>query len=71
MLFFGNGSDKARDLIKADNVEFIPDIHPLAIDMIALAERAYSQRQFMDIAYSVPNYIKDFQATTPKKNVLG
>ena len=71
VLFFGNGSDKARDLIKADNVEFIPDIHPLAIDMIALAERAYSQRQFMDIAYSVPNYIKDFQATTPKKNVLG
>ena len=71
VLLFGNGSDKARELITAPNVQFIPDIHPLAIDMIALAERAYSQRDFMDIAYSVPNYIKDFQASTPKKNVLG
>ena len=39
--------------------------------MIALAERAYSRKEFIDIAYSVPNYIKDFQASTPRKNVLG
>ncbi|MCM1354856.1 MAG: tRNA (adenosine(37)-N6)-threonylcarbamoyltransferase complex dimerization subunit type 1 TsaB [Staphylococcus sp.] len=71
VLMFGNGSDKARELIKAPNVSFIPDIHPLAIDMIALAERAYSRREFIDIAYSTPNYIKDFQASTPKKNILG
>jgi len=71
ILMFGNGSDKAREIITAPNVTFIPDIHPLAIDMIALAERAYSRREFMDIAYSVPNYIKDFQASTPKKNILG
>ncbi len=71
VLFFGNGSDKAKNVIKAPNAIFIPDIVPLAIDMIALAERAYSQRDFIDIAYSVPNYIKDFQATKPKNNVLG
>ncbi|MCM1077179.1 MAG: tRNA (adenosine(37)-N6)-threonylcarbamoyltransferase complex dimerization subunit type 1 TsaB [Bacteroides sp.] len=71
VLLFGNGSDKARDIITAPNVEFVADIHPLAIDMIALAERAYSRREFIDLAYSVPNYIKDFQASTPKKNVLG
>lgn len=66
VLFFGNGSDKAKEVIKAPNAEFVPDIVPLAIDMIALAERAYSQREFLDTAYSVPNYIKDFQATKPK-----
>lgn len=70
VLMFGNGSDKAREVITAPNVEFIADIHPLAIDMIALAERAYSQRDFLDLAYSVPNYIKDFQASTPRKNIL-
>lgn len=71
VLFFGNGSDKAKDVITSLNAKFIPDIVPLAIDMIALAEKAYSQRDFLDIAYSVPNYIKDFQATKPKNNVLG
>lgn len=71
VLFFGNGSDKAIQVIKAPNAVFIPNIAPLAIDMIALAERAYSQRNFIDTAYSVPNYIKDFQATKPKNNVLG
>ena len=71
VLFFGNGSDKAKDVIKAPNAVFVPEIVPLAIDMIALAERAYSQRDFIDIAYSAPNYIKDFQATKPKNSVLG
>lgn len=71
VLFFGNGSDKAKEVIKAHNATFVPEIVPLAIDMIALAERAYSQRDFLDTAYSVPNYIKDFQATKPKNSVLG
>ena len=37
VLFFGDGSDKAKDVIKAVNSEFVPDIRPLAIDMIALS----------------------------------
>lgn len=71
IVMFGNGSDKARDIITAPNATFVPDVAPLAIDMIALAEQAYANKDFLDLAYSVPNYIKDFQATTPKKNVLG
>lgn len=71
ILFFGNGSDKAKDIINAHNTSFVPEIVPLAIDMIALAEKAYAQRDFLDTAYCVPNYIKDFQATKPKNSVLG
>lgn len=67
VLFFGDGSDKARGVITAPDALFVPDIRPLAIDMIALAEKAYSERAFLDTAYSTPNYIKDFQATKPKK----
>lgn len=70
MLFFGDGSDKAKELITAPNARFIPDIKPLAIDMIALSERAYLNRDFIDKAYSVPNYIKDFQATKPKNPIV-
>ena len=71
VLFFGDGSDKARTVINAVNAEFIPDIRPLAIDMIALSEQAFARRDFIDTAYSTPYYIKDFQATKPKKNIFG
>lgn len=69
-LIFGDGSDKAKDILTASNVEWIPDIRPLAIDMIALSEQAYSKRDFLDLAYSTPYYLKDFQATRPKNKVL-
>lgn len=67
VLFFGNGSAKAADVIKAPNVTFVEGVDPLAVDMIALAERAYAARDFLDLAYSVPVYLKDFIATKPKK----
>lgn len=69
VVFFGNGSDKARDVIMSPNARFIEGIVPLATDMLALAERAYASRNFIDLAYSTPNYLKDFQATKPKKLV--
>jgi tRNA threonylcarbamoyladenosine biosynthesis protein TsaB len=67
VLFFGNGSDKAKDIIKAPNATFVPEVVPVAVDMIALAELKHSRREFLDLAYSVPTYLKDFQATKPKK----
>lgn len=67
VLFFGDGSEKAHNVITAANAVFVPNIRPLAIDMIALSEQAYSNKDFIDTAYSTPYYIKDFQATKPKK----
>lgn len=69
VVFFGNGSDKAREVIKHPNARFIANIHPLASDMLALAEMAYRRGEFLDLAYSVPAYLKDFQATTPKNKI--
>ena len=67
LIFFGNGSEKSKELLESHpGARFIADIHPLAVDMIALAERAYSQKQFLDLAYSTPSYLKEFQATKPK-----
>lgn len=70
VLFFGDGSDKAKNVIKSENAVFIKDIVPLAIDMIALSEQAYSRKEFLDTAYCTPDYIKDFQATKPKSKVI-
>ncbi len=69
VLFFGDGSDKAREVIKAENAVFVPDVVPLAVDMVALSERNYARRQFIDLAYSTPLYLKEFQTTTPKAKV--
>lgn len=65
--FFGNGSSKFRDVCKSANAIFVPEVMPLASDMTALADRAYARREFLDLAYSTPQYLKDFQATKPKK----
>lgn len=67
LLLFGNGSAKAAEVVKAPNVKIVEGVDPLALDMIALAERAYTERKFVDLAYSVPVYLKDFIATKPKK----
>lgn len=70
VVFMGNGSTKARDVIKHENAIFIDGIKPVAVDMLALSEMAYRKLQFIDVAYSTPLYLKEFQATTPKKKVL-
>ncbi len=71
VIFCGDGSDKARDVIKHPNANFITEIYPLAQNMMALSEKAFRQGDFLDLAYSVPLYLKDFQTTVSKKNVLG
>jgi len=65
--FFGDGSEKAKSIICSENAIFIPDIFPLAAYMTALSERTWCKRDFLDLAYSVPEYLKEFQATKPKK----
>ena len=71
LVLMGNGSDKARQVLTRDHVRFIEGVKPVAVDMLALAEKAWREHQFLDVAYSTPLYLKDFQATKPKNPVLG
>ena len=70
LVLIGNGAQKAKDVIKHQNARFMPDVKPVAVDMLALAEKAFRERHFIDVAYSTPLYLKDFQATVAKKKVL-
>lgn len=70
LVLMGNGSDKARQVLSRDGVLFIEGIKPVAVDMLALAERAYRAGDFIDVAYSTPLYLKEFQATKPKNPIL-
>lgn len=68
--FFGNGSDKCKTILTQPNAEFIENIHPLAVHMITMGEKAYQAGEFADLAYYEPFYLKEFQATTPKNKGL-
>ena len=70
LLFMGNAIEKARTVISHPNAIWVEDINPLAADMLALSEKAFRDGNFIDVAYSTPLYLKDFQATTPKNNIL-
>jgi tRNA threonylcarbamoyladenosine biosynthesis protein TsaB len=70
VVFFGNGADKCKEVIKHENAIFVDDCHPLAKNLAPLAEKHFAKEKFEDTAYFEPFYLKDFVATTPKKKVL-
>lgn len=71
LVLMGNGSDKAHQVLTRDGVRFVAGIKPVAVDMMALAEKSFREQHFIDVAYSTPLYLKEFQATKPKNPVLG
>lgn len=68
--FVGDAVDKVEGVIQSPRAHFIHGLEPLAADMLALAEQAYMRREFLDLAYSVPQYLKEFQATKPKNRII-
>lgn len=66
--FFGDGMPKAKELLQSlNNVRFIEGILPSAKALVSLAFQKYTNKDFADIAYSEPFYLKEFHFTTPKK----
>ena len=65
--FYGNGAAKCREKITHPNAHFIEGIRPLARWMFPLAEKALASKDFKDVAYFEPFYLKEFVASTPKK----
>ncbi len=66
--FFGDGMPKAKELLQTiPNSYFIDDVTASASHMIDLAYEKYQAKQFEDVAYSEPNYLKEFFFTTAKK----
>lgn len=72
LIFIGPGAKKAKPLYaNMPNVEFLSAIVPDARGMMALSDKYLREGRFLDLAYSEPFYLKDFQATVPKNKVLG
>ena len=66
VIFFGDGSDKAKEVIKNKNATFIADFHPSANFIGMLSYPKFLDSDFEDLAYFEPFYLKDF--VTGKKN---
>lgn len=64
--FFGNGAEKCKTTLTHPNAKFIDGMYPLAQNMIALAEKAYNEKKFVDVAYFEPFYLKEFYTTAAK-----
>lgn len=69
VIFFGNGSDKFKEISTNPSAYFVADVFPSATQMIGLSEMKFQQNQLEDVAYFEPFYLKEFQATTPRKLV--
>jgi tRNA threonylcarbamoyladenosine biosynthesis protein TsaB len=69
VLFIGDGALKCKDVITHPNASF-REAFPLASAMAPLAEKAYNAKQFQDLAYFEPFYLKDFVAALPKVHGL-
>lgn len=70
IIFFGDGSAKCQSSLQSQNAIFVDDITPTAIGMVELSEAKFKDSAFEDVAYFEPFYLKDFVATTPKKNIF-
>lgn len=64
----GSGAEKVLELIEADNVLAHGNALPSAKDMAQLSFDQWKNKQFEDVAYFEPFYLKDFMAPLPKKN---
>ena len=73
VVFFGNGAEKCKSVIDHDNAVFLDGIVPLAEAMGVLAKEKFEKKEFVDLAYFAPFYLKEFQATVSHKaqDVLG
>jgi len=70
VFFFGNGADKCEAIIKQHNAKFFSGFQTSAKNMTVLSENLFQQKEFVDVAYFEPYYLKDFMATIPKNKVI-
>ncbi|WP_027418000.1 tRNA (adenosine(37)-N6)-threonylcarbamoyltransferase complex dimerization subunit type 1 TsaB [Crocinitomix catalasitica] len=65
--FFGPGAEKCKAIIQHENAIFDIDMKVSAQGMASIGEAMYQNKEFVDVAYFEPYYLKDFIAGKPKK----
>ena len=66
IIFTGDGSEKCKAVIHHTHALFDNGVAS-ASNMVPLAEDAFKRKNFLDVAYAEPFYLKPPNITTPKK----
>jgi tRNA threonylcarbamoyladenosine biosynthesis protein TsaB len=67
VVFAGDGSEKCKKFFHShENSIFLDDFLPSAKFLTRIAEEKFLQKQFEDVAYFEPYYLKEFVAGIPK-----
>lgn len=68
--FLGDAVEKVQSIVSNENAQFISDISFSAAHMGRIALEKFRKGEFADLAYFVPNYLKEFKALHSTKNPL-
>lgn len=68
VLFVGDGATKAKDILKLEYAEFNENIYPSAKYLVNKTLEKIKAKDFEDIAYFEPFYLKDFHGVKKKKS---
>lgn len=67
VVFLGDAVLKIKEIIQHKNAIFIDDAFPSAREMVRLSYEKFLQKNFEDVAYFEPYYLKDFIAIKSTK----
>lgn len=68
ILFVGDGAAKAESILRLPRADFRSDLYPSAKYQISAAVEKFRQKDFEDVAYYEPFYLKEFQGIKKKKS---
>ena len=66
ILFVGDGCAKAKDILQLPQAEFQENVYPSAKYLVKKAYQKFLKKDFEDIAYFEPFYLKDFHGIKKK-----
>lgn len=68
VIFVGDGAAKAREILQLPDAEFNETIYPSARYLVKKAVGKFNNKEFEDVAYFEPFYLKEFQGVKKKKS---
>ncbi|MGU3374572.1 tRNA (adenosine(37)-N6)-threonylcarbamoyltransferase complex dimerization subunit type 1 TsaB [Chryseobacterium sp. M5A1_1a] len=68
VIFVGDGAKKAKDILNLPDADFNENIYPSAQYLIKKTLEKINNKEFEDIAYFEPFYLKDFHGVKKKKS---
>jgi len=69
VIFSGDGAEKCREIITNKNAQFVTQLND-AKGMVEISEQHFQAKDFADVAYSSPFYLKSPNITKPRNKLL-